>query len=63
MPQVQRKPAKYDGYIIMPWGGPPLVEIDIYLDHVMIEGQRVNRPSAVCRYDWNLFWNDVKRLI
>jgi len=34
--------------------------IDIWPDYVMIEGQRVNRPSAISRSQWIRFWEQAK---
>ena len=34
--------------------------IDIYMDYVIIEGQRVNRPSAIPRSRWIRFWEQAR---
>lgn len=31
-------------------------EIEIHMDHVMICGQRIERPSRICRSEWLIFW-------
>ena len=35
------------------------VEIDVSMDFVTIEGQRVNRPDHISRSDWMRFWENV----
>lgn len=35
--------------------------IDIYMDHVIVFGQRVNRPSWMSRWAWGTFWEKWSR--
>lgn len=34
------------------------VYVEINMDYVKINGQRVNRPSSVSRSDWLAWWED-----
>jgi hypothetical protein len=35
------------------------LQIDVYMDYVVIEDQRVNRPYFVARSFWMRFWEGV----
>ena len=32
------------------------MKIDVYMDHVIIEGQTIRRPSYISRLQWLKFW-------
>jgi hypothetical protein len=36
------------------------MQIDVYMDHVVIEGQVVQRPSYISRSKWMSFWGHRK---
>lgn len=38
-----------------------MLQVDIYQDYVIIEGQRVNRPKAIARSDWMKLWEQNAR--
>lgn len=38
------------------------MQIDIDMDHVTIDGQRVNRPSSMGRTAWMGFWEKARNL-
>lgn len=35
------------------------IDIDIYMDHVVVAGQHIKRPSRVTRSAWLFFWEGV----
>lgn len=39
------------------------ISIDLYMDYVIIEGQRVNRPPRLARSVWMAFWEQINRMI
>lgn len=55
------KPNRVEALVVGYWG-PALVQIEVDLDSVTIEGQKVLRPSYICRWDWSAFWRDAKNL-
>ena len=34
--------------------------LDIYIDHVVFEGMRINRPSRITRSVWLGYWERIK---
>jgi hypothetical protein len=40
---------------------PIALEVDVYYDHVMIFGQRVNRPSRISVSQWFEIWETKRR--
>ena len=37
----------------------PHPEIDVWPDYVMIDGQRVNRPSRISAVQWTDYWERI----
>jgi hypothetical protein len=40
-----------------------MLQIDINPDHIIFEGQRINKPSRISISEWLDFWELVKRQI
>ena len=39
-----------------------MIEIIVYNDYVLIEGQRVNRPKRISVMRWLSYWEDVQEI-
>ena len=37
------------------------MDIEAYMDHALINGQRVDRPAHICRSEWMKFWEKFSR--
>lgn len=36
------------------------MDIDVYMDHVIVNGVRVERPARISRSDWMAWWERCK---
>ena len=39
-----------------------MIEIIVYNDYVLIEGQQVNRPKSISVIQWLNYWEDVQNI-
>ena len=37
------------------------MEIDVYMDYVLVNSQRLDRPTRITRSRWMAYWEGAKR--
>jgi cytidylate kinase len=44
---------------VLSWLKERAMKIEVYMDYVLIEGQRVNRPMRIARSNWMRYWEHL----